>query len=128
MTKPGAEWKSILSALLTIRRSIIACILAAILGLLSMGALGGGLYYAAYPILGPFFGNPDDWRGDWVWPTMILAGVLWSLSFPVAGYLDHRLVLHRHAPGFRRVVYALVLWSGAALCWALLLAGPLRIS
>jgi hypothetical protein len=120
--------KIILSSLLTIKRSIVACIVAAILGLLSMGALGGGLYYAAYPLLAPFFGNPNDWRGDWVWPTMILAGILWSLSFPVAGYLDHRLVLRRHAPGFRRVIYALVLWGGAAICWALLLAGPLRIS
>ncbi len=116
------------SSLLTIKRSVIACIAAAILGLLSMGALGGGLYYAAYPLLAPFFGNPDDWHGDWVWPTMILAGMFWSLSFPVAGYLNHRLVLRRYMPGLRRAAYACVLWLGAAICWALLLAGPLRIS
>lgn len=128
MTEDGWRMRTILSSLLTIKRSVIAGIVAAILGLLSMGALGGGLYYVVYPLLRPFFGNPDGWHGDWVWPTMILAGILWSLSFPVAGYLNHRLVLRHYAPGLRRAVYVLVLWLGAAVCWVLVLAGPLRIS
>lgn len=120
--------RGLLSSLSTIKRSLVAGIVVAGLGLLSMGALGGGLYYAAYPILVPFFGDPNDWRGDWVWPAMILAGTVWSLSFPVAGYLNHSLKVRGYVPGFRRVVYVLVLWLGALLCWVLLLGGPLRIS
>ena len=120
--------KKLPSILLASKRSLIACVIAALLGLLSMGALGGGLYYAAYPLLAPFFGNPNDWRGDWVWPTMILAGMFWSLSFLVAGYIDNRLLARGHARGFRRAVYVVVLWMGAAGCWALVLAGPIHIA
>ena len=117
-----------LLALKAIKRSVIAFIAVAILGLLSMGALGGGLYYAAYPFLEPCYGNPDEWRGDWVWPAMILAGMLWSLSFLVAGYLNNFLAARGHGPRFRRAVYVVVLWVGAAVCWIVVLAGPLRFA
>jgi hypothetical protein len=39
------------------KRSVIAAIAVLVLALLSMGALGAGLYYAAYPALFPAFGD-----------------------------------------------------------------------
>ncbi|MGE4410057.1 MAG: hypothetical protein AB7D33_05745 [Sphingobium sp.] len=39
----------------------LACILAAVASLLSMGALGGLLYLAGYPVLGPLHGDMVTW-------------------------------------------------------------------
>ena len=102
------------------KRSFVAAVVAAVLGLLSMGLLGGLLYYLAAPALWPLYGNLNDWRGDEVWPATIGAGVMWSASFLVAGWLNRRLERAAWGAGRRRAVYALVLWLGAALIWLLL--------
>ena len=52
------------------KRSIIAFIVMLGIGLISMGAPGGILYYAVYPVFAPVFGNINDWRGDWVSSVM----------------------------------------------------------
>ncbi|WP_147367476.1 hypothetical protein [Aurantiacibacter xanthus] len=103
------------------QKSIIAGCVVGGLGLLSMGLLGGALAYLVWPVTWGLAGNPNDWRGDDVWPAMIGAGVLWGLSFPLAGYVDRRLSRAGWSVGSRRLVYGLVLWGGAALIWAFMI-------
>lgn len=104
-----------------IKWSLVGFVVTLVLGFLSMGFLGAALYYACYPVLAPFYGNPDSWSGDWVWPALIAAGMLWSLSFLAAGWLN--LYLTPHAPALlRRIIYVVVLWLGAALAWLFILA------
>lgn len=75
-------------ALIELRWSILALAVALILALAGMGALGAMLYYACYPLPGPFYGTLDGWHGDWAWTATILAGMLWSLSFVIAGCIE----------------------------------------
>lgn len=112
----------IVRTVMSIKWSALAWLVFTGLGLLSMGALGFALYYAAWPALAPFHGNPNRWTGDWVWPAMIGAGMLWPLSFLVAGWMH----LHLEKLGWSRfangLAYALILWLGAALVWWAMLA------
>lgn len=55
------------------------------LGLLSMGILGFGLYYACYLLLAPLYGDLN------VWLASIWAGMVWAIFFPIAGFVDLRL-------------------------------------
>jgi hypothetical protein len=105
------------------KRSILAFVVTLALGLFSMGALGLALYYPVYPLFAPFFGDPNDWHGDWVWPTIIIAGMGWSFSFLVAGWLNQRLEHAGWGAVYRKPVYAAILWLGAAVIWFLLLLG-----
>ncbi|ARU06528.1 hypothetical protein CCO03_19350 [Comamonas serinivorans] len=105
------------------KRSILAGVAAAALGLLSMGALGAGLYWLAYPVLRPLLGHPHDWQGDGVWPATLLAGMLWALSFPLAGLVHRRLAASGRPPAWRRLSYLAMLWLGAVVAW--LLVAPL---
>ncbi len=115
--------KRILQAASAMKRSVIAWAVFSAFGLLGMGVLGLGLYYAVYPVLGPHYGDPNRWSGDWVWPAMIWTGLLWPLSFLLAGALHGRLQRRGAAPWLRRLAYALVLWLGALLVWWLALLG-----
>jgi hypothetical protein len=92
------------------------------IGLLSVGLLGAGLYYAVYPVLSPFYGDPNDWHGDWVWPALISAGMGWSLSFIAAGLLNLRLEKSGWRAVSRRAVYVAMLWLGAGLMWFMILS------
>jgi hypothetical protein len=107
---------------LQMKRSIMAFVVTLILGLFSMGALGLALYYPVYPVLAPFFGDPNDWHGDWVWPSVIGAGMAWSFSFLVAGLLNRRLEQARWQARYRKAIYVAVLWLGAALIWLIILS------
>ncbi|MGE4323165.1 MAG: hypothetical protein AB7E60_09075 [Sphingobium sp.] len=104
------------------KKSVIAGIVVAILGLLSMGALGGVLAYCVWPVVYPLAGNPDDWRGDDVWPAMIASGLLWGASFPAAGLVNRRLERRGWTGAVRRLIYLLILWCGAALIWTFMLS------
>lgn len=108
------------------KRSIVAFVLALGLGFLSMGALGMLLWYPVMPVLAPLHGDPNDWHGDWVWPTIIAVGMVWSFSFLVAGWINLRLEGARIGRWPRRLAYIAVLWLGALLSWALLLSEPFR--
>lgn len=111
-----------MSLILAIKWSVVGFVATLVLGLLGMGGLGAALYYACYPVLAPFYGNPNsDWSGDWVWSAMIWAGMLWSLSFLVAGWLNLQLVPHLSALP-RAIVYVAVLWLGALAVWSAVLA------
>jgi len=107
--------------LLGMKWSLVAFVVALVLGFLSMGALGGALYYVCYPLLAPFYGNLNDWHGDWVWSAAVWAGVLWSLSFLAAGLLNLQLETQGISASWRKVAYVAVLWAGAVVVWTLLL-------
>lgn len=104
-----------------VKRTLLIAVGVAALGLLSMGVLGGLLYYAACPVLFPFYGDLNDWRGDDVWPATIAAGMLWPLSFPVAAWALARLESHGVSRALRYLAGAAILWLGAVLVWSVLL-------
>ena len=107
-----------MNTLLAIKGSIIAGIAVAALGLLSMGALGFALYYATYPMHYPLFGDINAWEGaDLFWPSIIWAGMLWAVCFPVAGFVDLRLKRAGTAGALRAFSYATILWLGAGFVW-----------
>lgn len=110
-----------MSFILAMKWSFVAFVVTLILGLLSMGMLGAVLYYACYPVLAPFYGNLNDWRGDWVWNAMICAGMLWSVSFLAAGYLNLQLEPRGFSEFTRGLAYVVVLWGGALIAWGLIL-------
>ena len=106
-----------MNTLRAIKGSIIAGFAVAALGLFSMGILGGLLYYACYPLLAPFYGNLNDWRGDDVWPATIWAGMLWALCFPFASFVSLKLKLRAKPRSVRIIFWLAALWVGAALIW-----------
>ena len=106
------------------RGMLIAVLLtvgAAALSLLSLGLSGYAIYAVASPVLRLFW--PPIWaaKGPWLWPVLIGAGILWSLSFLVAGGLDEILKARGVGTGGRRLAYAGVLWLGAVLSWGVML-------
>jgi len=91
--------------------SLIAFIVAIILGLMSMGAQGYGVYYAvsfALPV------SIDSISGDSLWPSTILAGMAWAIGFLIAGWITARLRAGKLATLF---IYILVLWGWAFIVW-----------
>jgi hypothetical protein len=98
-------------------------LLLAMLGLLSMGALDAALYYPVALALPAAYPNINDIHGDWVWPTLIVVGMLWSLGFLLAGALNHALEKRRMDRTLRRLAYVLVLWAWALLLWWVALYG-----
>ena len=103
------------------RVSLIACLAAFALSVLSMGVLGALLYFISYPVIVPLFGPVDGWSPDWVWGSMILSAMVWSLSFLVAGGVYNRLTASGLAKGLRITAYLAVLWGGAVVSWLLVL-------
>lgn len=93
------------------------------LGVLSMGALGAGVYASVQPVLGRFYGGVGQWSGDWVWPTLIGIGLVWPLAFPLAGALRWWLARLDMPTAVGVAAYVVVLWMVALLtCWAFLAA------
>ncbi len=114
--------RSIWRSALKMPRSIIAFVIAFLLSILSMGALGAALYLPAGLILEPHFGALESWTGDWVWPTMIMAGLFWSPAFLLAGAVNLWLQLMGRATLLCRVVYVLVVLGFSLPAWILALA------
>lgn len=108
--------------LLGIKGPLIIGFLIAVFGVLSMGFLGAGLYYACYPLLEPLYGNLDDWHGDGVWPATIWAGVMWAICFPVAGLVNVRLKRAGKSSVLRGLSWGAILWLGAVLVWLFIAA------
>jgi hypothetical protein len=100
----------------TTRFSVIACVVTFPLGLLSMGALGGILYYPVSLVL-PAYPTLNDWRGDWVWPATLFVGMGWSVGFLLAGLAWFYLAKGVSSVVLLRIVYALVLYGWAAFLW-----------
>ncbi|MFK7926038.1 MAG: hypothetical protein AB8H47_29085 [Bacteroidia bacterium] len=108
----------------TTKFSAIAFVVTLGLGLISMGALGALLYY---PVSFLFRSYPafDDWHGDWVWPTMIGVGMLWSLGFVFGGISWHYLDKLVPSVMLLRIIYGLILWLWAALIWYIMIRNNL---
>ncbi len=104
----------------TTKFSAIAFVATGFLGLFSMGILGALLYYPvsfffnAYPTL-------NDWSGDWVWPVMIGAGMLWSVGFIFGGLAWYYLQDQIASIALLRIIYILILWIWAAFIWYILI-------
>ena len=103
--------------LVSIKYSALAALVVAVLGLLGMGVLGMGLYYAVAFALPAAYPSLDDARGDWVWPALILVGMFWSVAFLLAGGINRYLAGKNVRLPWRRLTYALVLWLWALLLW-----------
>ncbi len=110
----------ILALCLQMKWSIIAFFAALVLGLFSMGLIGLVLYEAVHPVLGPYFGDMEDWEADTAWPALIFAGMGWSFSFIAAGVINMRLEMAGWKKQIRRAIYAVILWLGAVLIWSIL--------
>lgn len=67
--------------------SIICFSITFILGLVSMGLFGQGLYYLVSPILNLKFPPMSSWHGDWVWPVSFMSGMFWSFGFLIGGWI-----------------------------------------
>jgi hypothetical protein len=119
-----------LSYVWSLKWSLAAAVASLALSILSFGMLGYVLYYLAYPVVGSIFPPLPSWRPDAVWPLIVAAGMLWSLSFLPAGIVDRELST-RGTPGLRRKLsYLAILWFGAVAAWLILLAvdtPPLRL-
>jgi hypothetical protein len=105
----------------SIRKSILAFVLAFGLTFVSMGYLSLALYAVVSPVLGLFYPPPDSWKGPWVWPVLVGVGLLWSFSFLPGGIINRALGNRGTSRAVRRVVYAGVLWLGALLAWLFML-------
>ena len=68
--------------------SVLACVASLVLGFVSLGLLGGLLYYPVAPMLLLCLPPFEAWTGDWVWPAMLEVSFLWPLGFLIAGELD----------------------------------------
>lgn len=90
--------------------SLIAFAITLIIGLMSMGLQGYGVYYAvgfALPV------SIDSIQGDSLWPSTILAGMAWAIGFLIAGSISVRLKNKM----LIALIYLLTLWAWAYLVW-----------
>lgn len=97
--------------------SLIAFVIALILGLMSLGAEGLGIYYSvefALPV------SIDSIHGDAVWPSMILAGMGWAPAFLFAGWVCQRLKTQSKFTIY--FSYAIILWAWAYILWWMIIA------
>jgi hypothetical protein len=108
---------------MAMKGSLIAFAVTAVLGLVGMGALGFALYYPVAPIVRLRHPPINAWTGDWVWPTMIMVGMAWSIGFLLAGALDQYLAGARASSVIRTVAYGATLWLWALVLWAIALHG-----
>lgn len=94
--------------------SIVGFVVSGALGLFSMGLLGYGLYYVVQPVLGD---RMDEIQGDATWPSLILAGMVWSVGFLLAGGLYSFLSKKNLPLVVQYFCYAMVLWLWALVVW-----------
>ncbi len=119
LSKEQSWWKSLHA---NTRFSILGFIISLALGLLSMGALGGGLYYTLLTCIKNKFPGFNSWTGDWVWPAMIGSGMVWSIGFIFAGLVCHYLIKVSVPKFIRILVYVLILWLWIHIIWYLTLS------
>lgn len=117
MMQLSAASQSVWKYLMATKRSFLAFVISAALGLLSMGVLGAALYFAVYLALPASYPFLNDARGDWVWPAIISIGIAWSLAFLAAGAINLRLERKGTTAVARRFVYFAVLWIWAFVLW-----------
>lgn len=99
------------------RFSVIAFAITLIAGLMSLGAQGYGIYYAvgfALPV------SIDTLHGDTVWPSVILAGMAWSIGFLIAGWICVRIQTRNKYALW--ITYLIILWMWDYLVWWAIIA------
>jgi hypothetical protein len=116
---------ALLHYLWSIKWSLAGFAAAILASFLSLGMLGYVLYYLAYPIVGLAYPPLTAWRPDAVWPLIVGAGIVWSLSFLPAGVLDHALAARGTSSARRKISYLLILWIGAVAAWSFMIATSL---
>ena len=92
--------------------SLIAFVIALIIGLMSLGLQGYGVYYAvefALPV------SIDSIQGDTLWPSTILAGMGWAIGFLLAGWICQRIKTQSKFTIW--FIYVIILWAWAYLVW-----------
>lgn len=97
--------------------SLLAFAVTLVLGLLSMGAEGYGVYYAvefALPV------SIESLQHDTVWPSVILAGMAWSIGFLIAGYISIKIKTQNKFVIW--VLYPIILWMWTWLVWWAIIA------
>jgi hypothetical protein len=99
--------------------SIIAFVIALILGLMSLGAEGYGIYYAVGFML-PV--SIDTIHGDRLWPSLILAGMAWSLGFLFAGLICQGISQRTKSRILLGLTYILILWIWDFIVWWAIIA------
>ena len=108
------------------RFSSIAFIICIVLSLLSMGLLGGVLFFIAAPMLDLFFPQMstdlNTISGDWVWPTMIGMPFLWSVGWLIAGRYYLHVEAHDWTILTKKVGYIVILLVWNLLVWLFLLS------
>ena len=108
------------------RFSSLAFVITLALALFSMGFLGLLLYYMVSPILDLKFPDIDSMHGDWLWPAIIMAGMIWAFGFLLAGRLYLFLTERNRLIGSKPILlttYAIVLFIWALIIWALIFIG-----
>lgn len=107
-------WKKLAG---TTKFSIVAFLLTIALGLISMGALGYGLYFLVAPVLEK---DIDSLRGDTTWPTILIIGMLSSFGFIFGGFAFHflRTVIKEFAS---YIVYLIIFWLWVLFLWYIFL-------
>jgi hypothetical protein len=100
------------------RFSILAFFVTLAAGVFSMGALGLGIYYLVAPVLNK---SIDSLAGDSAWPTMIFAGMCWSIAFLLAGGAYYYTSKWQWPATASNIIYGLVLWLWIFVVWILLL-------
>ena len=96
-----------------------------ILNFLLIGIPGLVFFYPALPLLGSLFGirSIDALPGDWTWPTAVVVGMLWSLSFFLFGILRSFVSSLNQWPSFLLVgLYLFITCLVCSGCWVIAVA------
>jgi hypothetical protein len=107
-------WKNLSG---TTRFSIVAFLLTMALGLLSMGALGYGLYFLVAPVLDK---DIESLRGDAIWPTVLMVGMLSSFGF-LFGSISFHYLRSKIKELASYIVYVAITWLWILFLWYIFL-------
>lgn len=94
--------------------SIISFLISFVLGFLSMGALGYALYYLVTPVLGD---RIDELQGDVLWPSTILAGMIFSPAFLLALWIHNLVIRLKLHPIINYFIYVAIVWLWLLMVW-----------
>lgn len=102
--------------------SLVAALLAAVGGFLSLGTLGLLLYHLVSPALTLRFPPLPAWDQSLVWPVIVAVPVLWAPSFILAGVVNRQVKRRGWTRTSRIPLYLAIVWLAALAAWAAMLA------
>ena len=92
-----------------------------VLNFIGMGIVGAVFAMVVSPITNLYLPHFNDMHGDWVWPTMIMAGFFSALLFIPAGMLNSYLIKKAINKFLRMVIYSLAIYIPNLLLWSAIL-------